>query len=79
MAGAFFGEGVVGGFIMFVTGGGEEVFGEGEHFGVEIGVVLKVAGLEFFEEGSVFLVGEIVGGEMVGLEGEGLGESIVPV
>ena len=77
--GAFSREGVVGGFVMFVTGGGEDLLPESEHFGVEVGVVLKVAGLEFFEKSGVFLVGEIVGGEVVGLESEGLSEGVFPV
>jgi len=79
VAGAFIGEGVVGGFVVQVAGGGEHLVGEGEHFGVEVGVVDEVAGLEFFEEVGVFFVGEVVGGEVVGLEGEGLGEGVFPV
>ena len=79
MAGAFCGEGVVGRFVVLVARGGEDFFPEREHLRVEIGVVLVVAGLEFLEESGVFLVGEIVGGEVVGLEGEGLGQGIFPI
>ena len=79
VAGAFRGEGVVGCFVVFVAGGGEDFFAKGEHFGVEIGIVLVVAGLKFFEEGGVFFVGEIVGGKVFGLEGEGLGEGVFPI
>ena len=79
VAGALSGEGVVGCFVMFEAVGGEHFMGEGEHLGVEIGVVVVVAGLEFFEEGGVFFVGEIVGRDVVGLEGEGLGEGVFPV
>ena len=38
-----------------------------------------MAGLEFLEEGGVFFIGEIVGGEVIGLESEGLGEGVFPV
>lgn len=79
VAGAFSGEGVVGGFVMFVARRGEHFFGEGEHVGIELGVVLVVAGLELFKEVGVLLVGEVVGGEVIGLEGEGLGEGVFPI
>lgn len=79
VAGAFSGEGVVGGFVMLVARGGEHFFGEEEHLGVKVGVVDEVSGLEFFEEVGVFFVGEIVGGDVIGLEEEGLGEGVFPV
>jgi len=79
VTGACPGEGVVGCFVVFESVAGEEFIGEGEHLGIEIGVVDEISGLEFFEEGGVFFVGEIVGGNMVGLKSEGLSEGILPV
>ena len=64
---------------MFVAGGGEDFFGKGEHVGVEIGVVGKIPGLEFLEECCVLLVGQVVGGEVIGLESEGLGQGVLPI
>ena len=64
---------------MFISRAGEEVVREGEHFGVKVGVVLIVARLEFLEEGGVFFVGQIVGGDVIGLEDKGLGEGVFPI
>jgi len=71
VTGAFSGEGVVGGFVMSVSGGGEEFYGESEHFGVEVGVVLGIPALELFEKGGVFFVSEVVGlhGDVSAAEG----------
>ena len=79
VAGAFSGEGVVGGLVMFVACGGENFFTKREHFGVEIRVVREAAGLELFEEGCVFFVSEIVGREVIGLEGQSLCQGVLPV
>ena len=67
VAGSFSGERVVGSFVVLVAGLGEELVAEGEHFGVEVGVVLIGPFFKLLEEGGVFFVGEIVGGDVVGL------------
>ena len=52
--------------------------GEGEEAGVEVGIVAEFAFLKLVEVGGVFFVGEVVAGDVVGLEGEGLGEVVGP-
>jgi len=79
VAGACPGEGIVGCFVVFESVAGEDFLGEGEHPGVQIGVVDEISGLEFFEKSGVFFVGEIVGGNMVGLQCKGLGKGVLPV
>lgn len=63
---------------MAEAGGGEGVVREGEEAGVEVGVVAEFAFLKLVEVGGVFFVGEVVAGEVVGLEGERLGEVVGP-
>ena len=52
--------------------------GEGEEARVEVGVVAEFAFLKLVEVGGVFFVGEVVAGDVIGLEGEGLGEVVGP-
>ena len=79
VAGAVAGESVVGRFVVFESGADEHFVGERKHLGVEFGVVDEVALFKLLEEGGVFFVGEIVGGDVVGLKGESLGEGVLPI
>lgn len=79
VAGAIAGESVVGCFVVFESGADEHFVGEREHLGVEFGVVDEVALFELLEEGGVFFVCEIVGGDVVGLKGKSLGEGVFPI
>jgi len=79
VAGAIAGESVVGRFVVFESGTDEHFVGERKHLGVEFGVVDEVALFELLEEGGVFFVGEVVGGDVVGLKGESLGEGVFPI
>ena len=79
VAGAVAGESVVGRFVVFESGADEHFVGEREHPGVEFGVVDEVALFKLLEEGGVLFVGEIVGGDVVGLKGESLGEGVFPI
>lgn len=51
---------------------------EGEEACVEVGVVAEFAFLKLLEVGGVFFVGEVVAGDVVGLESESLGEVASP-
>ena len=79
VAGALSGKGKIGCFVVVVAGLGEEPVAEGEHFGVEVGVVLVGAFLKLVEEGGVFFIGEIVGRDVVGLGCDGFGDGVFPV
>ena len=79
VARAIAGESVVGRFIVFESGADEHFVGEREHLGVEFGVVDEVARFELLEEGGVLFVSEIVGGDVVGLKGDSLGEGVFPI
>lgn len=64
---------------MVVAGGGEELLGEVVVVCIVVFVFLVGAVLEGMEEGGVFLVGEVVGGDVVWVEGEGVVEGFFPV
>lgn len=64
---------------MVESGGAEDAAGEVEEVGVGVFVFGDFAALEGFEEGGVLLVGQVVGGDVVGLEADGVFEGLAPV
>lgn len=78
VTGGVAGAGVVGDFVVGVTGGFEEVEGSEEEVGVLVGEFAILATGEAFEEFSVFLVVEVVSGDVVGGEVDGAVEGFFP-
>ena len=78
VAGVMTGGGIVRGLVVAEVSAGESVVGEGEEAGVEVGVVAEFSFLELLEVSGVFLVGEVVAGDMIGFQGKGLGEIVGP-
>ena len=78
VAGGVAGAGVVGDFVVGVAGGFEEVEGGEEEVGVLVGVFAVLASGEAVEEFGVFLVVEVVGGDVVGGEVDGAMEGFFP-
>ena len=73
------GLGVVGDFVSGVSGVFEGLEGVLEEFGIGFGVLLEFAFLEAEKEVGIFFVGEAVGGDVFGIEAEGLLEGGVPL
>ena len=71
--------GVVGDLVLGETSGAERVHGRLEKVGVAVVVLLEGAELELAEVGGVLLVGEAVGRNVLGLEGEGFREGGGPL
>ena len=78
VAGGVAGAGVVGDFVVGVAGGFEEVEGGEEEVGVLVGEFAVLATGEAVEEFGVFLVVEVVGGDVVGGEVDGAMEGFFP-
>ena len=78
MTGGVAGAGVVGDFVVGVAGGFEEVEGGEEEVGVLVGEFAVLASGEAVEEFGVFLVVEVVGGDVVGGEVDGAMEGFFP-
>ena len=70
---------MVGNLVLGVAGGGEEFDAALEKFGILIGVLAEFPALQALEILSVFLVGQAVGGDMVGCEFDGLLQAVFPL
>ena len=77
--GVLSGAGVVGCLVVVVAGRGEKILGKVVVIRVAIRVFPEGSVLEGFEEGGVFLVGEVVGGDVLRLQGEGVAEGLFPI
>ena len=73
------GLGVVRGLVVIEAGGGEDVFGEVVVIGVVIFVLCVGAVFQGIEKRCVLLVGEVVGGDVVGLQRNGVAQGAFPI
>ena len=79
MAGVMAILGVVGGFVMIESGLGQDVLGEVVVIGIVVFVFPVGAVLERVKKRGVFLIGEVVGGDVVRFQGNGVAQGIFPI